>query len=258
MVEARARDDVQGVTVLDCSGIGMTDLSGDVMGFIRKTNALYGKHFPKRRIGYFSSTLHFYLGPSGDSCALIDPATVAKVNILRGRIKSELLKVIATDDLPKEYGGTSAYALGEAPEHVALLEMLGKPERGEVVQPVPPTPPPKPDALKQKVDSKPKDKTKQTKTDAAPEVNGDTAEHAPPPHSKNPKMLVVIEILPRDRDVSATSLIQLAKIVKSVKAQVCQAGASDKTPSATIPRGQLFNFLQSCTEIWTQMYTASF
>ena len=207
------RDDAQGITVLDCSGIGMTDLSGDVMGFIRKTNALYGKHFPEKAHKIYLVNTPFLFGAIWRLVRpFIDPVTVAKVNILRGQsyIKNELLKSIAPDQLPKEYGGTSQYALGEAPEHLLMVERLT--ERN--------------DAASAEASPAVAEAEGRGEEEVAAAVNGNDKEDI---QSADPRMLVVIEVLPAKQDISAASLMQLAKIVKSVKAEgLCSWGQRHK------------------------------
>jgi len=114
------------ITVIDVEGMGLSQLTGDVMGFIRAANAFYGKHFPEKAYRIFVINVPMLFSAVWKMVSpFIDPVTVQKVKIVRG--KSNVTKALAADidmdKIPKEYGGTCETPLGEAPEEKTMFAL---------------------------------------------------------------------------------------------------------------------------------------
>jgi hypothetical protein len=117
------------VTVLDVKGIGMKDVGGEVIKFIKAASAFCGQHYPERGGHiYIVNVPMWFSGVWKLIKVFLDPVTLAKIHIVRGadKIRTELLMHIDEDQLPQEYGGKSTLALGSAPEENILRELVTK------------------------------------------------------------------------------------------------------------------------------------
>lgn len=117
------------ITVLDVKGIGIKDVGGEVVKFIKAASAFCGQHYPERSGHiYIINVPMWFSGVWKMIKVFLDPVTLSKIHILRGdaKIKAELLLHIDEDQLPQEYGGKSSLPLGEAPEESILRELVEK------------------------------------------------------------------------------------------------------------------------------------
>uniref|UniRef100_A0AAV1VCZ9 CRAL-TRIO domain-containing protein n=1 Tax=Peronospora matthiolae TaxID=2874970 RepID=A0AAV1VCZ9_9STRA len=115
-------DAARSITVLDVTGIGMYDLGGEVLDFIKRASAFTGAHYPERSAhiliinipGWFNMVWRMVK-------PLIDPVTREKVHMLKGgcAIRRELEKLIDVTNIPSDFGGEGA-ALGDSKEEHAL------------------------------------------------------------------------------------------------------------------------------------------
>lgn len=120
------KEDGKSITIIDCEGMGISQLTGEVMGFIRGANSFYGRHFPEKAGRIFVINVPMLFSAIWKMVSpFIDPVTVQKVKIVRG--KSNVTKALSEDielsNIPKEYGGTCETPLGEAPEEKALFAL---------------------------------------------------------------------------------------------------------------------------------------
>ncbi|CAI5733066.1 unnamed protein product [Hyaloperonospora brassicae] len=116
------------ITVLDVTGIGMYDLGGEVLDFIKRASAFTGAHYPERSAhiliinipGWFNMVWRIVK-------PVIDPVTREKVHMLKGgsAILRELEKLIDIRNIPSDFGGESA-ALGDSMEEQALATHVKK------------------------------------------------------------------------------------------------------------------------------------
>ncbi|KAG8630504.1 hypothetical protein KVT40_002123 [Elsinoe batatas] len=93
-------------TIMDLKGVGLTNV-GQVYGYMGKASGVSQNYYPERL-----GKLFVINAPWGFSSVFavvkkfLDPVTVAKIHVLGGGYKSELLKQIPAENLPKEYGGS--------------------------------------------------------------------------------------------------------------------------------------------------------
>ncbi|ETV80086.1 hypothetical protein H257_06483 [Aphanomyces astaci] len=116
-------DSGRSVTVLDVEGIGFYDLTGDVMDFVRQAMGFVSAHYPERSAQIFIVNVPRWFDVVWRVVSpMIEPVTKEKIRICKGRaVKEELLKSIAEDQLPVDYGGTGV-KLGLSAEEVALAK----------------------------------------------------------------------------------------------------------------------------------------
>lgn len=121
-------DTGRSVTVLDVSGIGMSDLGGEVLDFIKKASAFTGAHYPERSSKIFIINIPRWFNMIWRMIKpLIDPVTREKIHMLKGSstILKELEQHIDPDQIPSDLGGRGV-ALGHSPEEDALRDHVNK------------------------------------------------------------------------------------------------------------------------------------
>jgi hypothetical protein len=113
------------MTVLDVAGIRMADLRGSVIQFIKLSSEVMDTHYPGRvaRLviikapGWFSSIW-------GMIARVLPESTIKKSSIHGTNYIDALREIIAAENIPSDYGGTSSHVLGQAPEHLELLRLV--------------------------------------------------------------------------------------------------------------------------------------
>mmetsp|Transcript_24902 Transcript_24902/g.48986 ORF Transcript_24902/g.48986 Transcript_24902/m.48986 type:complete len:300 (+) Transcript_24902:30-929(+) len=95
-------------TVLDLEGVGVTDLVGEVLEFVKASAKICRLHYPERSYKIFlincSRTFTFCWTIVKQ---FLDPVTLTKINLSRTDWKKTLYDEITTDQALKKYGGTS-------------------------------------------------------------------------------------------------------------------------------------------------------
>lgn len=93
-------------TIMDLKGVTLTRVP-QVYSYVRQASAISQNYYPERL-----GKLYLINAPWGFSTVWsvvkgwLDPVTVKKINILGGSYKSELLKQIDEENLPKDFGGS--------------------------------------------------------------------------------------------------------------------------------------------------------
>ncbi|CAH0516479.1 unnamed protein product [Peronospora belbahrii] len=120
-------DEARSVTVLDMSGIGMYDLGGEVLDFIKRASAFTGAHYPERSAHIFIVNIPGWFSMAWRMVKpLIDPVTRQKVHMLKGSaILKKLETLIDQDNIPFDFGGNGA-ALGNSKEEHVLAAHVNK------------------------------------------------------------------------------------------------------------------------------------
>jgi hypothetical protein len=119
-------DLARNIYVIDLEGIRLRDSLGEAVDFIKRAAIFTGAHYPER-----SSCTMLINVPSWFQVIwkvvkpLIDPATLKKVYILRGKdeICNAMQERIPIEHIPPEYGGTSM-PLGQSPEEHMLSNLM--------------------------------------------------------------------------------------------------------------------------------------
>ncbi|CAM9272803.1 unnamed protein product [Choristocarpus tenellus] len=123
-------DHGQTVTVLDVAGLGMRDLGGEALSFVKKATQIIQSHYVERSNAMFiiNAPSYFSLMWRGIR-PLLNERTQDKVTILGGdreKIAATLLERIAPENLPREYGGSCDLSLGESEEEECLHAYVAK------------------------------------------------------------------------------------------------------------------------------------
>ena len=116
-------EDGRVISVLDVDGMGLSDVGGEVLDFIRGASGMCGRHYPERSLCIFVVNVPRWFNMAWRIVRpFLDPVTLEKVRIVRGasKVRDALLERIAPSELPKEYGGESQDALGESPQEQLL------------------------------------------------------------------------------------------------------------------------------------------
>ncbi|OWZ14787.1 SEC14 cytosolic factor [Phytophthora megakarya] len=120
-------DSGRSITVLDVTGIGMYDLGGEVLDFIKRASAFTGAHYPERSAHIFIINIPGWFNMIWRMVKpLIDPVTREKVHMLKGSaILKELETLIDPENIPSDFGGEGV-ALGDSEEEHALAAHVNK------------------------------------------------------------------------------------------------------------------------------------
>ncbi|KAG6612698.1 SEC14 cytosolic factor [Phytophthora cinnamomi] len=120
-------DSGRSITVLDVTGIGMYDLGGEVLDFIKRASAFTGAHYPERSAHIFIINIPGWFNMIWRMVKpMIDPVTREKVHMLKGSaILRELETLIDLENIPADFGGEGA-ALGDSEEEHALAAHVKK------------------------------------------------------------------------------------------------------------------------------------
>ncbi|KAG7400991.1 hypothetical protein PHYBOEH_003581 [Phytophthora boehmeriae] len=120
-------DSGRSITVLDVTGIGMYDLGGEVLDFIKRASAFTGAHYPERSAHIFIINIPGWFNMIWRMVKpLIDPVTRDKVHMLKGSaILRELETFIDMESIPSDFGGEGV-ALGDSSEEHALAAHVNK------------------------------------------------------------------------------------------------------------------------------------
>ncbi|KAI9999059.1 hypothetical protein PInf_003738 [Phytophthora infestans] len=120
-------DSGRSITVLDVTGIGMYDLGGEVLDFIKRASAFTGAHYPERSAHIFIINIPGWFNMIWRMVKpMIDPVTREKVHMLKGSaILKELETLIDPENIPSDFGGEGV-ALGDSDEEHALAAHVKK------------------------------------------------------------------------------------------------------------------------------------
>eukprot|EP00542_Grammatophora_oceanica_P022163 CAMPEP_0194037350 /NCGR_PEP_ID=MMETSP0009_2-20130614/9685_1 /TAXON_ID=210454 /ORGANISM="Grammatophora oceanica, Strain CCMP 410" /LENGTH=915 /DNA_ID=CAMNT_0038679469 /DNA_START=436 /DNA_END=3183 /DNA_ORIENTATION=+ len=109
--------------VMDISGASVSTLSGDVLAYLAKAGDVNNNHYPMAMKRAFLVNSPWWLAGAFSGFRSILPESV-KVDILsESQSVTALRKFIDDNQIPKEYGGSSQYALGEHPYEVGLKDL---------------------------------------------------------------------------------------------------------------------------------------
>lgn len=122
------RDDyMTSIFVIDLEGIRMRDFVGETVDFVKKMSTLAALHYPERAGQVFVVNVPRWFQLIWKVVkTIVDESTLRKIFILRGKeeILESLKQHVPFSHIPPEYGGGSAYKLGDAPEEVILANLM--------------------------------------------------------------------------------------------------------------------------------------
>eukprot|EP00934_Nitzschia_sp_Nitz4_P004940 Nitzschia sp. Nitz4//scaffold2_size372955//258624//261620//NITZ4_000451-RA/size372955-processed-gene-0.50-mRNA-1//1//CDS//3329546862//4930//frame0 len=125
------------LVVMDVKGAGLSHLSGDVLTYLKGAGDINNAHYPLSLKRAFVVKSPFWLAGVWKSVKGILPESV-QVDILSPHQYLDALhEYIDDDQIPKEYGGSSPYPLGEHPFEVALRDLVKESDEGEDIDHTP-------------------------------------------------------------------------------------------------------------------------
>ncbi len=127
-------------SVLDISGVGITTLTKDVLDCLRTTGDILSNHYPERVTRICVVNVPFFVGGLWRILASVLPASLQDRIELSANPAQDLLKYIAPEELPTQYGGTSPLPLGQSKDEVALRELVARVGNGGGKESNPETP----------------------------------------------------------------------------------------------------------------------
>ena len=111
------------MVVMDVSGAGPSMLSGDVLRYLKRAGDTNSAHYPSTIKRAFVVNSPFYLAGIFSGIRNILPESV-HVELLGGSTQIQhLTEFIDLDQIPKEYGGTSQYALDKHPFEIGMVKL---------------------------------------------------------------------------------------------------------------------------------------
>jgi hypothetical protein len=117
------------ITVIDLAHLSVRKLPTEAKNFIKFANRLLGAHYPEKAAHVYLVNVPLYFSVIWKMVApVLDPTTRKKIKVVRGprNVTKALLQHIDSVMLPKRYGGTSEYELGESPEENLINELVSE------------------------------------------------------------------------------------------------------------------------------------
>lgn len=108
--------------VIDCKGTRLIDLGGENARFLKTTVQIMASHYPQRSFKILVlNPPSFFLGVFSMLKPLLNQATQDKIDVVPpSSTKEVLMQTIAEEALPRKYGGSSPYELGDSPAERSL------------------------------------------------------------------------------------------------------------------------------------------
>jgi hypothetical protein len=124
--DSEANGDWGFVVVMDVSGISLSVFSGAVLQYLQKAGAVNNNHYPNTTtLGLLINAPFWLSGVFGKIKPLLPKS--AKADLIGASSVTEgLRKYIDDDQIPKEFGGSSQYALDDHPYERELHALVGK------------------------------------------------------------------------------------------------------------------------------------
>lgn len=114
------------MVVMDVSGLSLGVLSGDVLRYLQQAGTLNSKHYPSStRMALLVNSPFWLSGAFGSFKFLLPENTQADILSSSNQLEG-MRKYIDDDQIPKEFGGSSPYALGDHPFEKELCSVVEK------------------------------------------------------------------------------------------------------------------------------------
>ena len=118
------------LSVVDCTGISLGDMRGDVVDYLKKVAQITQTHYPERSAGIMIINAPFsFRFVWAIVKNFMDPVTLKKTHLFGSSFKTEVDKLIDLSQFPEEFGGTTKFVptitpLGPALPATALAPPL--------------------------------------------------------------------------------------------------------------------------------------
>lgn len=110
--------------VMDVKGAGLSNLSGDVVKYLKQAGDINSAHYPNSMKRAFLVNSPFWLAGAWSGLKGILPDSVQVDILSESKYLDVLREFIDDDQIPLDYGGSSAYRLGEHPYEVELHKLV--------------------------------------------------------------------------------------------------------------------------------------
>lgn len=118
------------MVVMDVKGTGLSHLSGDVLMYLKSAGDINNSHYPFSMKRAFIVNSPFWLAGAWSSIKGILPDSV-QVDILSShKYPTALREYIDDDQIPREYGGSSPYPLGQHPFELEMNKLVEEANKG--------------------------------------------------------------------------------------------------------------------------------
>lgn len=118
------------MVAMDVKGAGLSHLSGDVLSYLKSAGDINSSHYPLSLKRAFVINSPFWLAGAWKSIKGILPDSV-QVDILSSHSYLAALREFIDDDqIPREYGGSSPFKLGEHPFELELHKLVEEASAG--------------------------------------------------------------------------------------------------------------------------------
>ena len=117
------------MVVMDVKGAGLSNLSGEVIMYLKQAGDINSAHYPLSIKRAFVVNAPFWLAGAWSGLKGILPDTVQVDLLSESKYPNALKEFIDEEQIPPEYGGTSPYKLGEHPYEIAMQELAESQER---------------------------------------------------------------------------------------------------------------------------------
>ena len=125
------------LVVMDVKGAGLSHLSGDVLTYLKRAGDTNSAHYPMTMKKCFVINSPFWLAGAWSGIKGILPDSVQVDLLSEQKYLNVLREYVDEDQIPREYGGSSPYCLGEHPFEVELHQLATrKIDPGNVEAPV--------------------------------------------------------------------------------------------------------------------------
>lgn len=112
------------MVVMDVSGLSLGVLSGDVLRYLQQAGKINSSHYPSStRMALLVNSPFWLAGAFGSFKFLLPENTQADILSSSSQLEG-MRKYIDDDQIPKEFGGSSPYALGEHPFEKELQRVV--------------------------------------------------------------------------------------------------------------------------------------
>jgi hypothetical protein len=114
------------MVVMDLKGCGLSNLSGDVVKYLKRAGEINTRHYPLSMKRAFLINAPFWAAGAFSGLKSLLPESVAVDLLSAANYGAGLREYIDEDQIPPEYGGTSPYPLGEHPYEVEMRNLVDR------------------------------------------------------------------------------------------------------------------------------------
>jgi hypothetical protein len=112
------------MVVMDVQGFGLNNLSKDVLTYLQRAGEVNKSHYPLCTKRAFVVKTPYFLAGCWSGLKTLLPESVQVDILSESKYANALREFIDDDQIPREYGGSSPYRLGEHPYELSLKALV--------------------------------------------------------------------------------------------------------------------------------------